>query len=165
MLFDKRAEHRKCAASPRRLSRERHRSFNVVLSLPIIDEMQSATIDPSPTASRARERGAGSRHHHHVYVVELDHDVWYERRFRDANPGYDGKSLCVYVGMTGLNPGKRFANHKAGIKGNRYVLKFGLRLRPDLYECFNPMPFAAASTMELELAQDYRALGWAVWQA
>ncbi len=67
------------------------------------------------------------RHHHSVYVVELHPDVWYETRFRDANPGYDGKSPCVYVGMTGLDPVKRFANHKAGIKGNRYVLA----LRPE----------------------------------
>lgn len=124
--------------------------------------MQSATTKP-PAARRTRI--AGSRYHHHVYVVELDRDVWYERRFRDANPNYDGKRLCVYVGMTGLTPAKRFENHKAGIKGNRYVLKFGLRLRPDLYECFNPMPYGAASIMERELAEDLRAQGWAVWQA
>jgi hypothetical protein len=124
--------------------------------------MQSATAKPS---AASRKRIAGSRYHHHVYVVELDRDVWYERRFRDVNPNYDGKSLCVYVGMTGLTPAKRFENHKAGIKGNRYVLRFGLRLRPDIYECFNPMPFGAASIMERELAQDLRAQGWAVWQA
>lgn len=106
-----------------------------------------------------------SRYHHHVYVVELDHDVWYEQRFRDANPGYDGRSPCVYVGMTGLDPVRRFANHKAGIKGNRYVLRYGLRLRPDLYEFFNPMPFTAAQTLESELAEEFREKGWAVWQA
>ncbi len=105
------------------------------------------------------------RYHHSVYVVELHHDVWYETRFRDANPGYDGKSLCVYVGMTGLDPAKRFANHKAGIKGNRYVLRYGVKLRPDLYEFFNPMPFSAAATLESELAEDFRKLRWAVWQA
>lgn len=105
------------------------------------------------------------RYHHHVYVVELDHDVWYETRFRDANPGYDGQSPCVYVGMTGLDPVRRFENHKAGIKGNRYVQRYGLRLRPDLYEFFNPMPFSAACTLEAELAEDFRQKGWAVWQA
>lgn len=115
-------------------------------------------------ASSSR-RQSGARHHHHVYVVELQRDVLYERRFRDANPNYDGTSPCVYVGMTGLTPERRFANHKAGVKGNRYVLKYGLRLRPDLYAFFNPMPFNAAGTLEYELAEDYRALGWAVWQA
>lgn len=107
----------------------------------------------------------GPGHHHNVYVVELHHDVWYEPRFRAANPGYDGSSLCVYVGMTGLDPVRRFANHKAGYKGNRYVQRFGLRLRPDLYAFFNPMPFEAARTLEAELADDYRRQGWAVWQA
>lgn len=106
-----------------------------------------------------------ARHHHNVYVVELQHDVWYEPRFRRANPDYDGQSPCIYVGMTGLAPARRFANHKAGRKANRYVQQYGLRLRPDLYEYFNPMPFEAACTLEAELAEDYRARRWAVWQA
>lgn len=106
-----------------------------------------------------------TRHHHSVYVVELHRDVLYERRFRDANPRYDGFAPCVYVGMTGLSPQQRFANHKAGVRGNRYVQRFGVRLRPDLYEFFNPMPFDAARTLEADLAEDFRARGWAVWQA
>jgi hypothetical protein len=121
--------------------------------------LELAIVSTATTSARK------PRHHHSVYVVELHPDVWYETRFRDANPGYDGKSPCVYVGMTGLAPTQRFANHKAGIKGNRYVLRYGLKLRPDLYEFFNPMPFSAASTLEAELAEDFRKLRWAVWQA
>jgi predicted GIY-YIG superfamily endonuclease len=105
------------------------------------------------------------QHRHHVYVVELHRDVLYERRFRDANPRHDGFAPCVYVGMTGLSPERRFANHKAGVRANRYVQRFGLRLRPDLYAFFNPMPYSAACTLEAELAQEYRERGWAVWQA
>lgn len=108
---------------------------------------------------------ASRSHHHHVYVVELHRDVLYEAGFRRANPRYDGFAPCVYVGMTGLDPARRFQNHKAGVKGNRYVQRFGLRLMPELYECFNPMPFAAARELEADLAEDYRARGWAVWQA
>ncbi|MFO1195523.1 MAG: hypothetical protein U1E86_00930 [Burkholderiaceae bacterium] len=104
------------------------------------------------------------RHHHSVYVVELHRDVLYERRFRDANPRFDGVSPCVYVGMTGLAPEQRFRNHKRGLKSNRYVERFGLRLLPQVYACFNPMPFRGAAEMEVELAEDLRERGWAVWQ-
>ena len=49
--------------------------------------------------------------------------------------------------------------------GSMNVERFGLRLRPDLYAFFNPMPYAAACELESDLADDYRAKGWAVWQA
>jgi hypothetical protein len=105
------------------------------------------------------------RSHYHVYVIELSRDVLLERRFRDANPAYiDGKP-CVYVGMTGLDPDVRFDKHKAGIQSNRYVRDFGLRLRPDLYEVYNPMPYDGARDMEVELAIDLREAGYGVWQA
>jgi hypothetical protein len=45
---------------------------------------------------------------------------------------------CVYVGMTGLPPGERFQNHKAGVKANRFVRDFGKGLLPELFECFKP---------------------------
>ena len=103
--------------------------------------------------------------HHHVYVVELTKDVLLEPRFRKCNPGYiDGKP-CVYVGMTGLDPDVRFDKHKAGIQHNRYVLRYVLRLLPDLYEGFNPMRYAEAAAREVEIGIDLRANGWGVWQA
>jgi hypothetical protein len=101
---------------------------------------------------------------HNVYVVELDAAVLKFARFRAHNPDYREGMPCVYVGMTGLPPGERFQNHKAGVKANRYVRDFGLRLLPELYECFNPMPYGAAQAMEAELAEDLRAQGYAVWQ-
>jgi len=105
------------------------------------------------------------RYHHHVYVVELSKDVLCDARFKKANPGYvDGKP-CVYVGMTGLDPDLRFDKHKAGIQANRYVLNFGLRLLPDLYEVYNPMPYDGARDMEVELAIALRDAGYGVWQA
>ncbi|MGH8800519.1 MAG: hypothetical protein ACREX7_09755 [Casimicrobiaceae bacterium] len=106
-----------------------------------------------------------ARRRYHVYVVELSKDVLYEARFRKANPGYAAGKPCVYVGMTGLDPDLRFDKHKAGIQSNRYVQKFGLRLLPDLYQVYNPMPYDGARDMEVELAIGLREQGYGVWQA
>lgn len=105
------------------------------------------------------------RHHHHVYVVLLSRDVLFEPRFRKCNPDHDPAKPCVYVGMTGLDPDDRFDKHKAGIKSNRFVQRYGQRLLPELYECYNPMPYAAAREMEVELAIGLREEGYGVWQA
>jgi hypothetical protein len=100
-----------------------------------------------------------------VYVVELSRDVLNEGRFRRCNPDYRYGKPCVYVGMTGLDPDVRFDKHKAGIQANRYVMRYGLRLLPELYECYNPMPYDGAKDMEVELAIGLREQGYGVWQA
>ena len=105
-----------------------------------------------------------ARHHHNVYVVELSRQVLNEAKFRRCNPGFDPRKPCVYVGMTGLAPDERFDKHKAGIKANRYVRRYGLRLVPELYEVYNPMPYEAARDMEVELAIALREDGYGVWQ-
>ncbi len=107
----------------------------------------------------------GRRHHHNVYVVELSPDVWYEPRFRKCNPDYIPGKPCVYVGMTGLSPDLRFDKHKAGIQANRFAQKYGLRLMPELYAVYNPMPYQGAREMEVELAIALREAGYGVWQA
>ena len=61
--------------------------------------------------------------------------------------------------MTGLDPDIRFDKHKAGIQANAYVQRFGLRLLPDLYEAYNPMPYQAAVDMEIELGIGLRFEG------
>ena len=101
-------------------------------------------------------------HHHHVYVVLLDPAVGRIRKVCAENPKRDRKKLCVYVGMTGLIPQERFANHKAGIKAAAVVKRYGLRLLPDLYEHLNPMPYEAAAQMERDLAEDLRKAGYTV---
>jgi len=106
-----------------------------------------------------------ARYHHHVYVVLLSKDVLYESKFKKCNPDYDPLKPCVYVGMTGLDPDSRFDKHKAGVRANRYVKKYGLQLLPELYECYNPMPYSAACEMEVELAIALREAGYGVWQA
>ena len=110
-------------------------------------------------------RGAGPRLSHNVYVVELDPAVLRIGRFRARNPNYKKGMPAVYVGMTGLPPGERFQNHKAGVKANGYVRKFGLGLLPELFAHLNPMPYEAARTMEQDLADELQEKGWGVWQA
>ena len=122
----------------------------------------SAPAKPRPKKPRPPRR---ARHHHNVYVIELDGAVLNHARFRKANPDRDIMKPCVYVGCTGLTPEARFARHKAGIRANRYVQRFGLRLLPKLYAYANPMPYQAAREMEVELAIALREEGYAVWQA
>lgn len=98
----------------------------------------------------ARKRTKLSRGHHSVYVVYL------------RNPRGDGKA-GFYVGMTGLAPEQRFANHKAGIKAAGVVRRFGERLVPKLYAHLNPMPYAKAVLMEAELAESLRKRGYQVF--
>jgi len=118
---------------------------------------------PEPKKKRGEPRAA--RLSHNVYVVELAPDVLSDRRFRRRNPGYVEGKPCVYVGMTGLAVAERFRNHKRGHKGNVFVLRFGIRLLPELFAHLNPMPYEAAMTMERELAEDLRQTGYGVWQA
>jgi predicted GIY-YIG superfamily endonuclease len=88
--------------------------------------------------------------HHHVYVVYL------------RNPRGDGKA-GYYVGMTGLTPEQRFANHKRGHKAAGVVERFGERLVPALYAHLNPMTYAEALAMEARLADELRARGFVVF--
>jgi hypothetical protein len=105
------------------------------------------------------------RPHYHVYVVELSDQVWNSARFRRSNPDYRLGMPFVYVGMTGQDPDIRFDKHKAGIKANSFVRDHGLRLLPDLYERYNPMPYEAARDMEVNLGIALRRAGYGVWQA
>jgi len=111
---------------------------------------------------RQLKAASTSAFHHHVYVVLLDPKAGREREARTLNPHRDPSKPCVYVGMTGLLPEERFQNHKAGIKAAKVVQRYGIRLLPELYECFNPMPFEAAAQMEQDLADDLRRQGFTV---
>ena len=88
--------------------------------------------------------------HHSVYVVLLE-----------GVPGGSGKD--VYVGMTGLIPEERFANHKKGYKKNSKVMKYGARLLPELYQHLNPMSYDEARQMEKVLANKLKKEGFYVY--
>lgn len=100
--------------------------------------------------------------HHSVYVVLLDPAVGKIRKVRAANPNRNPKLPCVYVGMTGLTPEERFANHKQGLKSAWVVKRHGIRLMPELFQHLNPMPYEAALQMEQDLAEDLRRAGYTV---
>ena len=94
------------------------------------------------------------KQHHSVYVVLLNPAVGKLRKVRAENPRRDPKKPCVYVGMTGLPPEDRFANHKNGVKAAYVVMRYGVRLLPELFAHLNPMPFEAAAPDVDEFALD-----------
>jgi hypothetical protein len=108
-----------------------------------------------------------------VYVVELSKKVFTEnRRFREANPQFNGVLECLYVRMTRKTPQERFMQHRTGYvnkKGHKLsaniVQKYGRYLRPSLYDHINLKPMAReeALIMEEKLAWDLRRQGYAVW--
>jgi hypothetical protein len=109
-------------------------------------------------------KGRRARRHHYVYVVELDPAILDRRKFRELNPRYVPGRPCVYVGLTGLTPERRFRNHKAGYKANPFVRDYGWHLRPDLYPDGNPFPYAEGMRQEAFVARELRGLGYGVWQ-
>jgi len=121
--------------------------------------------EPTPKKKRRKRKEPGPPPKtYSVYVIELKPDVLEDKKFREANPDHDPAKACLYVGMTGLDPKERFENHKRGHRGNKYVKKHWLYLRPRLFQKYNPMTRAEAETKEVELAEELRAKGYAVWQ-
>jgi hypothetical protein len=108
-----------------------------------------------------------------VYVIELAKRVFTEnKKFREANPQFNGVLECLYVGMTSKMPKERFIQHKTGFvnkKGHKLsaniVQKYGIYLRPSLYDHINlkTMTRQQALLMEEKLALDLRRQGYAVW--
>ena len=70
--------------------------------------------------------------HHYVYVVLLEPEAARHRKVLRTNPDRDPVKPCVYVGMSGLRPDERFANHKRGVKAAWVVHRYGVRLMPEL---------------------------------
>ena len=109
---------------------------------------------------------------YHIYVIELSKRVFTEnRRFREANPQYNGVLECLYVGMTSKSPKERFEQHKTGHinkKGHKLsssiVQKYGSYLRPSLYNHIQPLLSRVdALKMEEALALELRRKRYAVW--
>lgn len=107
-----------------------------------------------------------------VYVIELSKRVFREnRRFREANPQFNGVLQCLYVGMTSKTPKERFEQHKTGYRNKKghklsssIVQKYGLYLRPSLYNHIDPVSTRAeALELEKQLALELRRKRYAVW--
>ena len=101
---------------------------------------------------------------YYVYVIELDPSVADLRKFRAKNPKYIKGNGCVYVGQSSRKPNIRFEQHKEGYKSNKYAQQFGLKLRPDLFEKYNPIPTRKdAEEIEEMLGKELRKRGFGVW--
>ena len=98
-----------------------------------------------------------------VYVIELDREVVTERRFVRENPRRDPTKPCLYVGSTCLSPEERFRAHMRGHKANPFVYRYGVRLRPDLYQHYPDLTRDEAELSERELALTLRRQGYGVW--
>ncbi|WP_299432365.1 ribose-5-phosphate isomerase [uncultured Maribacter sp.] len=109
---------------------------------------------------------------YHIYVIELSKKVFTEnRKFREANPQFNGVLECLYVGMTSKTPKERFEQHKTGYKNKKgykisatIVEKYGMYLRGSLYQHIAPLKTReAALKMEETLALELRRKRYAVW--
>lgn len=106
-----------------------------------------------------------------VYVIELSRKVFTEdTKFRAANPQFNGVLQCLYVGMTSKTPQERFRQHKTGYrnaKGHKLsaniVERYGLYLRPTLYQHIGPLSREEALEVEKGLTLELRRKGYAVW--
>lgn len=107
-----------------------------------------------------------------IYVVELSKRVFTEnKKFREANPQFNGVLQCLYVGMTSKTPKERFLQHKSGYKNKKgykissnIVEKYGLYLRPSLYNHIDPIATRQeALKKEESLALELRRQRYAVW--
>ncbi|TYA52188.1 ribose-5-phosphate isomerase [Formosa maritima] len=107
-----------------------------------------------------------------IYVIELSKRVFTEnRKFREANPQFNGVLECLYVGMTNKSPKERFEQHKTGYRNkkgyklsSRIVQKYGSYFRPSLYNHINPLNSKTeAIKMEEQLALELRRQRYAVW--
>ena len=102
-----------------------------------------------------RDGGALRAGLYRVYVIELSDAAGTRRDAALAN---------LYVGQTALSPEERFQQHRAGVHASRWVRRFGVALRPDLYAT---LPFvrerAQAEELERRTAAELRRRGHRVF--
>ena len=99
-----------------------------------------------------------------VYVIELEKSVADVKKFRLRNPNYIKGNICIYVGQSSRKPHLRFEQHKEGYRSNKYAKYYGIKLRPDLYEKYNPIPTRKdAEEIEEMLGEALRIKGFGVW--
>jgi len=107
---------------------------------------------------------------YYVYVIELDRAFARTSRAKRGNPDADVDKPCIYVGSSSKKPEERFYEHINGKRNergplfSRMVFKYGIRLRPGLYQKYNPMiTREEAETKEKELTAKFKKRGYTVW--
>ncbi|MCH7732173.1 MAG: hypothetical protein IIB44_06610 [Candidatus Marinimicrobia bacterium] len=107
---------------------------------------------------------ARAKKKYYVYVIELDKKVKSFRKIRQANPQRLSNKPCVYIGQSYYPPEIRFEQHKEGYKSNKYAKEYGIALKPELYDKYNPIPTRKdAEEIEAWLAKELRKKGYTVW--
>ena len=105
-----------------------------------------------------------SRRSYYVYVISLAPEVLQNTRFRRRNPSATGSCECLYVGSSVHPPERRFEQHLNGYKSNRFVERYGVELRPRLYDRYNPIDSRGeAEKLERYVAGRLQSQGYAVW--
>lgn len=60
-----------------------------------------------------------------LYVIELS---------EAAKERFHTDKVCLYVGQSYHSAEERFQQHLNGVRASRHVRKFGVKLRPDLFD-------------------------------
>ena len=101
---------------------------------------------------------------YYLYVIELDKKVGKISKFRKQSPTFLLGNRCFYIGQSAKKPLIRFRQHKEGYKSNTYAKRFGLKLAPEFYEKYNPIPTRKdAEELEAYLAMKLRKERYGVW--
>ena len=68
------------------------------------------------------------------------------------------------MGQSAKKPEIRFKQHKEGYKSNTYARRFGIKLAPEFYEKYNPIPTRKdAEELEEYVALKLRKERFGVW--
>lgn len=101
---------------------------------------------------------------YYLYVIELNQKVGKSIKFRKQNPNFTLGHKCFYVGQSARAPMLRFKQHKEGYKSNKFAKNFGVKLVPNFYEKYNPIPTRKdAEELEKYVAHKLRKEGYGVW--
>src|SRR5262245_11847778 len=107
----------------------------------------------SMQSQASRSSGRRRTIEYSVYVIELD----------DSKRRGTARS-ALYVGQTALSPEQRLAQHENHVHSSRHVRGHAVRLRPDLYAEYNPLPTRGdAETKEAWLADKLSSEGYDVY--
>ena len=82
------------------------------------------------TLGRGNERGRSDMSWW-VYAVELQAEGEALGRIRKRSPQWDGQKPPIYINLSSKDPKTRFANNFRATR-QKYVKKYGIRLRPDI---------------------------------
>ena len=101
---------------------------------------------------------------YYIYAIELNRCVSKSVKFRKQSPNFILDNRCLYVGKSVKIPSLRFRQHKQGYKSNVFARRFGLKLFPEFYEKYNPIPTRKeAEELEEYVAHKLRKEGYGVW--